>query len=522
MKTQKHTAATMTTVENIVSLLNGTPTSTDTIVAKTGVKAERVRRLLAIAVADGRVVKGTRRHYASQAAAMAGCYGRLFGGAGAMRRDENTYRLADATDRANVARAERTADAIIAYCTRSEKAASEGDDGAALRSDLRARLDAETAARAEQGRADFELATVLVLPVSSTIDRIAALQEIQKRNSPTSSEWQLASEMLQPLFREMADASKREEKAEVVASEAGPETLELDGVEFVRAIDADGVVTLSATTVGIFATSTVVVTVPADFFGPATLSHAWQRHDDADVAGTPNVSTFADGPDAWHAAAAIMNSDRHVSREATVQAMRAEKAEKRAADLAEELLSLEAASREQARKARGGAAVASARAIGRDIFERGAELRPDTMLAYFGWVAIVDAIGLDLAIYHVEESHTQTMFGTCGSAAMRSAEDRIAELEADVAEMRVAHETTERRLAEVLEARRTLHAAVADRDARMNDLRRERDTLRHDLDVLDGRVDDDGDESDVDCDLQNEDDERSAFNDLLDQQRREF
>jgi hypothetical protein len=42
------------------------------------------------------------------------------------------------------------------------------------------------------------------MPTSNIVAKIRSLQDVQKRNAPSSLEWQLASNALQPLFREMA------------------------------------------------------------------------------------------------------------------------------------------------------------------------------------------------------------------------------------------------------------------------------------------------------------------------------
>ena len=42
------------------------------------------------------------------------------------------------------------------------------------------------------------------MPTTDIVARIGSLQTVQERNPPSSMEWQLASDALQPLFREMA------------------------------------------------------------------------------------------------------------------------------------------------------------------------------------------------------------------------------------------------------------------------------------------------------------------------------
>lgn len=551
MKTQKHTAATMTTVENLVSLLNGTPRTTDTIsVLADGMKPATVRRLLAIAVADGRVVKGSRRHFVKQNGNYSSGF---FGGAGVMKRDENTYRLADATDRANVAWAERTADAIIAYCTRSEKAeAASAVDAARLAAsgvfatictscgfpyygdtctDCGAPKRDAAAARAEQGRADFERATALVLPVSSTIDRIAALQEIQKRNAPTSFEWQLASEMLQPLFREMADAAKREEKAasevedatetcgvcgvehlsseccpngphalseifgddrsdrqggktyvsqyandgstldEVAEREERHEVVEIDGVEFeCTSEDADGFSrTWQASHRGPLASSVVMVVEFED--GSAALTHYWQRNDDG--APVEKTTAFPFAPHAYHAAAAIITGDREGSASLQRPLGWSPDASNLPADDLQRTANL--LGQALARIADLEADVAEMHGAAQDLRER---------------LAISDR-RLDVAMRDVEDLSQEQHDN---QRAMRDLITQVAE-----ARLSLSHEA-----------------------ARASDLRRERDALRHDLDVLDGRVEDDQVDVDIDEDLMQESDDRAAFNDRLDAQQNEF
>lgn len=47
-----------------------------------------------------------------------------------------------------------------------------------------------------------------VIPTHKIVARVERLQAVQERNPPSSTEWQLASDALQPLFREMARRQK--------------------------------------------------------------------------------------------------------------------------------------------------------------------------------------------------------------------------------------------------------------------------------------------------------------------------
>lgn len=305
MKTTTHTPATMNTVENLLTFVTKNYRSATTIAAMSGVKVDRVRRLLAIAVADGRVVKSQDVSYAR---------GTLF----------NVYRLADATDAANAAWAERTADAIIA----NGKAAceSKADDVSMLERELDEAQRTIDAIEAKQ----FATAGV-VLTQGERDAKHAAMQRRMRLSSDLRDAKARRGDyddvcgpdqpsddcyLPHPGDVELPDGTYG-------APLTGPiqpcRTLTWNGVVFDQQTYTNGGRSLTASTKTRLATSSVRVF--ASTHGKSTLEHTWQRHDETAVSSQVKLSIFDTLGAALTAAAAIVSQDREaVAAEAQAKA----------------------------------------------------------------------------------------------------------------------------------------------------------------------------------------------------------